>query len=111
MHIARWQKLAIAGYLALLLCGSALYTQWSHRNDPGEDLLTPQAPPGASSVDRSIDTLQARLRQVPADGRGYVQLGAAYLQKARETGDPTYYSKAEAVLTKGLELAPDDFEA
>ncbi|MSP11511.1 MAG: tetratricopeptide repeat protein [Chloroflexi bacterium] len=111
MRIARWQKLAIAGYIALLLLGGAFYTRWSHRNDPGEDLLSPHIPPGASSVDRNIDALQAHLRQVPTDGLAYGQLGAVYLQKARETGDPAYYSKAEAVLMKGLDLTPDDFEA
>jgi tetratricopeptide (TPR) repeat protein len=33
------------------------------------------------------------------------------LQKSRESGDPTYYGKAEAVLTRALELKPDDFVA
>ncbi len=35
----------------------------------------------------------------------------AYLQKARETGDPTYYQKAEGVLQKALTLEPEDYTA
>src|SRR5207248_8124155 len=37
--------------------------------------------------------------------------GDAYLQKARESGDPTYYTKAEAVLNRSLSLVPDDFQS
>ena len=44
-----------------------------------------------SSADNRLETLQARLKQDPDDERAYVLLGAAYLQKVRETGDPTYY--------------------
>ncbi len=64
-----------------------------------------------SSTDGAIETLQSRLRQDPNDQPAYTQLGAAYLQKARETGDPTYYGKAESALLRALELNPDDFLA
>jgi tetratricopeptide (TPR) repeat protein len=38
-------------------------------------------------------------------------LGLAYQQRARETGDPSYYGKAEGVLRRALRLAPHDLEA
>src|SRR5689334_4185765 len=49
----------------------------------------------SSSADNQIETLQERLRQTPDDERAYVLLGAAYLQKVRESGDPVYYGKTE----------------
>jgi tetratricopeptide (TPR) repeat protein len=63
-----------------------------------------------TDLDRTIGTLQARLDEQES-ARGYATLGAAYLQKVRETGDPTYYSRAEGVLKRALELEPANFEA
>jgi tetratricopeptide (TPR) repeat protein len=54
--------------------------------------------------------LQEKLRRQPEDAASYSLLGAAYLQKARETGDPAYYKKAEQVLERALQLQPDDPE-
>src|ERR1043166_6316995 len=63
------------------------------------------------STDNSVQTMQQRLKQNPNDERAYVLLSAAYLQKVRETGDPTYYSKADEALNRALKLQPDDFAA
>ena len=38
-------------------------------------------------------------------------LGLAYQQRARETGDPTYYTKSEQALNRALRLAPRDLLA
>ncbi|MER3405253.1 MAG: hypothetical protein C4289_08905, partial [Chloroflexota bacterium] len=54
----------------------------------------PRPPAGAAAfrpgegTDRLLKSLQLRLRARPDDREAYVQLGSAYLQKARETGDP-----------------------
>ena len=61
------------------------------------------------SIDEQIQTLQSRLRENPNDWQSYTQLGFAYLQKARETGDPSYYQKVEEALTKTLEHHSDDY--
>jgi tetratricopeptide (TPR) repeat protein len=55
-----------------------------------------------------IADLQSRLRVDDADERSYVLLGLAYEQRARETGDPSYYPKAAGVLRRALELDPKD---
>ena len=65
----------------------------------------------ASSTDNQVETLQARLKKNPVDERAYVLLGVVYLQKVRETGDPTYYGKTEEALTRALDLQADDFAA
>ena len=63
------------------------------------------------STDNLLTTLQTRLKQNPDDEQAYVLLSAAYLQKVREVGDPTYYGKAEEALGRALKLKPDDFTA
>jgi tetratricopeptide (TPR) repeat protein len=65
----------------------------------------------ASTTDGQVETLQTQLKQNPDDERAYVLLGVAYLQKVRETGDPTYYGKTEEALSRALGLQPDDFAA
>jgi tetratricopeptide (TPR) repeat protein len=69
----------------------------------------PQA--AAPETDRQIRILQDRLMVAPDDYAGYDNLGAAFLQKARDTGDITYFDLAEQTLRKALDLAPRDFRA
>jgi tetratricopeptide (TPR) repeat protein len=63
----------------------------------------------SASTDAQIKRLQEQLRSHPDNVQAYTQLGLLYLQKARETGDPTYYQKTEAVLNKALSSQPDDY--
>lgn len=63
----------------------------------------------SASVDQQIQTLQDRLRDNPNDWQSYSQLALAYLQKARETGDPSYYQKVEEALNKTIEQQSDDY--
>ena len=67
-------------------------------------------PVNPALTERLIESLHARLQQKPDDARSLSLLGAAYLQRAREVGDPAYYGKAEAALTRALAFQPDDFE-
>jgi tetratricopeptide (TPR) repeat protein len=61
--------------------------------------------------DSEISRLEARLKQDTNDWRAYDQLGYAYIQKARDTGDPSYYGRAEAVLQKATQINPADPDA
>jgi tetratricopeptide (TPR) repeat protein len=54
---------------------------------------------------------QDRVRQAPDDVNSYAVLGNLYLQRARETGDPGYYGKAEAVFAEALKRDPQNIEA
>ena len=62
-----------------------------------------------ASTDAQIQALQEKLRSRPEDWQAYTQLGLVYLQKVRETGDPTYYQKTEEALDKALSHQPDDY--
>jgi tetratricopeptide (TPR) repeat protein len=52
---------------------------------------------------------QQALRANPKDEHSYVLLGLAYQQRARETGDATYYTKSEGVLRRALALDAKDY--
>jgi tetratricopeptide (TPR) repeat protein len=47
----------------------------------------------------------------PSDFKAYDQLGAAYIQKGRETADAGYYELAKAALNKSLDLVSSDLAA
>src|SRR5262245_42154234 len=49
-----------------------------------------------------VGQLQATLAANDDDQRSWTLLGLAYEQRARETGDPTWYGKAGAALNRAL---------
>jgi tetratricopeptide (TPR) repeat protein len=65
-------------------------------------LLSPTG--GGQTLDRTIASLQAELRNDADDWRSFADLGLAYLQKGRQKADPTWYTKAEGVLARSLSL-------
>jgi tetratricopeptide (TPR) repeat protein len=62
----------------------------------------------ATGADRQIQLAEARIKSVPSLPEGYSLLAAAYMQKARETGDFGFNARAESALNRSLEIAPDD---
>lgn len=83
---------------------------WSTNSRELQRRYAAVVPPPWSSTDTVISSMQARLRASSRDQRAYVILGEGYLQKARETGDPTYYTKADAVLQRARRPQPNDAE-
>jgi len=69
--------------------------------------LSPQLAWTASSAsDRAITQSQFKIRRNPNNPVAYYQLGDAYIQKARESGDNSYFDLAEQALRKSLSLNP-----
>ncbi len=66
---------------------------------------------GISGPTDALAALQARVRANPEDARALASLGLAYEERARETADPAFLSKAEGVLKRALELEPRSAEA
>jgi tetratricopeptide (TPR) repeat protein len=89
--------------LALTLCSATAWCQDARSRDLPERSI--------SATDKQIEALQRRVRKAPDDYSGYDKLGAAFFQKARETGDIAYYDLAEQTLKKSLDLVPQDFRA
>ena len=65
----------------------------------------------SSATDQQIQVLQDRVKQSPTNYAAYDELGSAFFQKARETGDIAYYDLAEQTLKKALDSSPQDFRA
>ena len=65
----------------------------------------------ATVADRQIQMAEARIRNLSSSADGYTLLAAAYMLKARETGDFGFNARAEAALRRALEMSPDDATA
>ena len=63
--------------------------------------------PGTSTAAR-ISALQRAVREAPASAPAATALAQAYLQRARETADPSWYAKADGLLRRARRLAPRD---
>jgi len=70
-------------------------------------LLTPEP----TDTSRLIQKSQLSLERNPKDAGGYAGLGAAYFQRARETGDVSDYQLAEVALNKSLDIDSAGFSA
>jgi tetratricopeptide (TPR) repeat protein len=67
--------------------------------------------PHSTATQRTIQNLQKRVERNPKDPSAYTALGAAYFQRARETGDVEDFQSAEGALDKSLALDKSDFSA
>src|SRR5215210_4002278 len=66
------------------------------------------------STEALIEALQQKLQENPEDFDSHIDLANAYLQKVRENGDPSLYTKAEDSLEEARELngnSPELFAA
>ena len=60
------------------------------------------------ATDNHITYYQRLLQRNPVNSRAYFGLGDALIRKARETGDPSYFNRAEEALKKSLEINPNN---
>jgi len=76
----------------------------------GRDQATPpvaaaQAPAGDAQA--TVASLQNQLRAKPDNPDLLTKLGVSYITRARETADPSYYTKAAEALERSQSLGPD----
>ncbi|MEO8666230.1 MAG: tetratricopeptide repeat protein [Ignavibacteria bacterium] len=64
-----------------------------------------------TSADKFITTFKEQLVLNPDNSGLLTKLGAAYIQKARESNDPEYYAMAEDVLERAVDEQEDNFLA
>ncbi|MGI5479113.1 tetratricopeptide repeat protein [Streptomyces lavendofoliae] len=60
----------------------------------------------AGDLAHGIAGLQRHLTDQPRDATGWATLGAAYVEQARTSGDPTRYPQAEKAFGRSLRLRP-----
>ncbi|GAB7044952.1 tetratricopeptide repeat protein [Catenuloplanes indicus] len=74
-------------------------------------LYRPDAPPeiatGAEPPVDAVAVLRERLRLVPGDWRSWAGLAVRYVERARGTGDPGDYARAEESVRRSYALHPD----
>ena len=68
----------------------------------------PAAPIVGNGAAAAVNKAQALLQQHPDDPRALTALGLAYLSRAKETADPSYYTLADRVLKRSSRFVPDD---
>jgi tetratricopeptide (TPR) repeat protein len=75
---------------------------------PPADASAAQLAAGFSAGDTAAYTahLERRLAAKPNDAEALTLLGLAYQQRARETGDPSFYPRSEEMLRGALRLEP-----
>jgi tetratricopeptide (TPR) repeat protein len=78
--------------------------------DPG-GVPTALLIPRPTGTERMIHRMQALVAAQPKDAAAYSGLGAAFFQRARETGDVEDFQLAEQALTKSLDLVSSDLTA
>ncbi|UFS96588.1 tetratricopeptide repeat protein [Nocardia huaxiensis] len=62
--------------------------------------------PGAALA-AQIETMRGQLDRMPGNAVRWADLGAAYVELARMTGDPSHYGAAQRALDRSLEVQPD----
>ncbi|HEY7004439.1 MAG TPA: tetratricopeptide repeat protein [Gaiellaceae bacterium] len=72
-------------------------------------LVSGFAPP--TNTEAYVAELEGRVAANPRDAQGNMLLGLAYQQRARETGDPSYYPRSEEALERSLSLTPRNYLA
>ena len=64
----------------------------------------------ATPADRNISAAQGIIEKQSTNPKGYNMLSAAFMQKARETGDFSFNARAEESLKHSFRVAPDNYE-
>jgi tetratricopeptide (TPR) repeat protein len=105
-------KRLILGGLAAGLTAAALLLGGVLTNGSAQETGTVRIASGlAETGSGPLPQLQQQVRANPTDVAGLGMLGLTYQQRARETGDASYYTKSEGVLRRALHYAPDDLVA
>jgi tetratricopeptide (TPR) repeat protein len=122
--VSPFPRLLIAVLAAVALISGILNIRPALESISGASALAPAGPTAIEALtgaperpqtglDSRIRSLQETLRgdDERAMGPAATMLGQAYLQEARETGDPGYYPKAEALFQQALAGDGDDVDA
>src|ERR1700747_1884073 len=102
----------LIGLAALVAAGFVAFFGGAFAEPPAQP---PSALAGSQSAEdfkagfALVESLQATIEANAKDEHTWALLGLAYQQRARETGDPTYYTKSGGALDRALALDPKDY--
>ena len=66
---------------------------------------------GPQTAGQTVTAAQNAIRADPQSDRAYATLASAALERVRETGDPSWYAKADEAGTRALAIAPRNVQA
>jgi cytochrome c-type biogenesis protein CcmH/NrfG len=114
-------KATLFGAVALILCLTCAgswavlkgHAAVAHQvaGSPDKLAATPPTPARRSASDAEIERWAGQVQQKPKDDKAWVSLGDAYMQKARETADLSYYGRAEQSYRQSLAVNPKRVDA
>lgn len=110
------QKIIIIGLSVLIIAAvvwkvydyrtnTKIYSKSNYESELNIQINSPSSP------DKLITSFQENLLSYPENSKLLTKLGAAYIQKAKDSNEPEYLSQAENVLKKAIELERDNFFA
>jgi tetratricopeptide (TPR) repeat protein len=106
----RWSLTAALAALAVVLVIVAPGCGERSKEQSSAELPFEFREAASPSTDALTDALQRKLRENPEDFDAHIDLANAYLQKVRENGDPSLYTKAENVVEEAERLNDDSPE-
>jgi len=99
----------VAAVLAVAVAAGLLVGRFLVAGDGGSRGSGAAAPDvGGGDTAAVVARLQGDLGRRPDDPRLLTRLGVAYVARARETADPSFYAKAAGVLERATRLTPGD---
>ncbi len=107
-HRVSWKWLVAFATVATLVLVPSAIAYWRRPVDrPAQPaLFHPLAWSRPGTDDAALQTLQQQIKAKPNDIVAYISLANAYLQRVRETGDPAFYAKTDALLKQAAKLDP-----
>jgi tetratricopeptide (TPR) repeat protein len=104
-------RLKAAAFVFVLSALASFFAVRAASEHRDEGALPSTAASRRSSVASQVQMLEAAVRARSGDTLALTQLASAYLQRARETGDPAYYGLAESAIDRALAGDADDVNA
>ncbi|MCS6806982.1 MAG: tetratricopeptide repeat protein [Acidobacteriota bacterium] len=102
---------AVAASVLISLVGVTISSiLWQQRSRSTVESVSVR-PARRSWADEQISQAEAKLRTLPGEANFYVELATGFMNKARESGDGSYYARAEAACQKAFQLDPDNYGA
>jgi tetratricopeptide (TPR) repeat protein len=100
-------KLRVAA-LALVVAALGAFVAFQRAADDGSTIERSATASRRSSTAAELQIAEQTVRDRPEDASALTRLGSLYLQRARETADPSYYALADQALTRAQTIAPED---
>jgi tetratricopeptide (TPR) repeat protein len=114
MKVIKFKHILFALASLAIVCVAVLGIRARSGRSPGAAERRPVPPPtnlDATLSGRQIQKAEAMISRAPSRPDGFNLLCAAFMQKARETGDFSFNAKAEAALTRSLAMDAENYDA